>query len=87
MKTVESYQLPGTKSPNSVINLVYSQLKAGKTLTSLSTVETNSTVSLAKYISILRKTYKIPVKDHWIQGSNRKRKVKIYFLRYKDMSN
>lgn len=70
--------LPGVK-PDSDIRSIYEDLKAGKTLSSLSAVRSNHTVELTKYISVLRIKYGIKIADKWIKVGKRKR-VKIYWI-------
>ena len=74
--------LPGTKE-NSDIRSVYQALASGRFLTALDAVFSNHTVSLTKYISILRTKYNIPIKDEWVTVGERQKRVKRFWIEVK----
>jgi hypothetical protein len=76
--------LPGTK-PESIINDVNTLLRKGKVLTTLDAVNSNRTVCLPKYVSLLRSKYGVPIRSKWIELSNNKR-IKLYWIP-KEQSN
>lgn len=70
--------LPGTKA-DSILNDVYRHLLRGNIVTALSAVFSNRTVCLAKYISVLRNKYNVPICDKWVTLSNKKH-IKEYWI-------
>ena len=70
--------LPGTKA-DSILNDVYRHLLRGNILTTLDAVFCNRTVCLAKYISVLRNKYNVPICDKWITLSSKKH-IKQYWI-------
>lgn len=70
--------LPGVKD-DSDLRSIYNDLIDGKILSSLSSVKRNHTISLTKYISVLRLKYGITIQDKWIDVRKGKR-VKIYWI-------
>jgi hypothetical protein len=71
-------RLPGVR-PDSTIQLIYSDLLAGKTLNTMNCFFEYKTVCLAKYISDLRLKYGINVSDRWIETETGKN-CKQYFI-------